>query len=152
MNVETSIEPRISRFELGRDQTPRLVLRPKVLVAEGDGDLRNLLSWALRRDGCDVIESGTSEDLLDYLSSAVMLKDSFPPPDLILTDVDTPELGLEILGKMRRILRRTPLVLLASDLHGVVEAAALQLHAVHVFAKPVDLRAVRALVRATIAV
>lgn len=153
MNMETNQEPRVSRWELGRSRTPRLVLRPRVLLGEGDNDMRYLLRWALRRDGCDVIESRNAEELLDYISTSAVDPDSFGPPDLILVDLDLPGHDpLDVLDAVRGLIRRTPIILIAGEIDERIECEARRLRIEAVFGKPLDIDHVRRLVRATVAV
>ncbi len=152
MQTETLREELPSPFPLGRDRTPRLILRPRVMLSEGDQDARSLIRWALRRDGCDVIESRNGEELLDYLSTSLLYRETFPMPDLIVADLDQAGLDpLHVLQGLRSRLRRTPLVLIAADVARVREVAT-SLQVVGVFGKPIDLDGLRAVVRASIAV
>ena len=143
----------VSRFELGLERTPRLIVRPRVLVAEGDSDIRTLLRWALRRDGCDVIESRTGDEMADYLTTSALCGDIFPPPDLILTDVDTPGTSvLDVLAQARPVLRRVPIVLLVENVLPGMEERLVGLGIKAIVGKPFDLDRVRAVVKGAIAV
>lgn len=144
--------PPIPRVFLGRDRTPRLVLRPRVLLAEDDTDLRNLVRWALKRDGCDVIESRTGRELLDYIETSQTWRDVFPPPDLILADSRLSDMdGLDVLWRLRKFDRRTPLILLVERVTDEIRADAVRLGALAVYQRTVDLTVLRAAVRAAVA-
>lgn len=147
-----SVQPEPLRANLGRDRTPRLILRPRVLLTEGDQEARSVLRWALRRDGCDVIESRSGEELLDYLSTSLIHREIFPMPDLIIADLDQAGLDpLDVLIGLRSRIRRTPVVLIAEDI-GRIRQATGSLTLVGSFGKPIDLDQLRAVVRSTVAV
>ena len=69
-------------------------LRPLVLLAEDDADVRELIERKLRRDGMDVLSVGDGVAALEAARSA--------RPDLVLLDVMMPGMtGLQICEELR---------------------------------------------------
>jgi CheY-like chemotaxis protein len=132
------------------------VLRPRVLLAEDDADLRRLMRWALRRDGCDVIESQNGQDLISYVQTCWMCSEAFPRPDLIVSDVhltvdaEGPPDELDVLSRLRSVDRVTPVVLLAERVDASVCEQARRLGAIAVCGKPIDLDHLRRIVRSAV--
>jgi DNA-binding response OmpR family regulator len=75
----------------------------KVLVVEDDGDLRDLTSYALRRDGYEVIVAADGQQGLRLWESQ--------QPDIVLLDVNLPRLnGFEVCRRIRTS-SRTPILM-----------------------------------------
>ena len=74
----------------------------RLLLAEGDQELRRLLSWSLRNEGYDVTECTNGVDLLDYLRAFL----DGPEDDgfrLIVSDLRMPgAMGLSVLEQASR--------------------------------------------------
>jgi CheY-like chemotaxis protein len=118
-------------------------MRKRVLVAEDDIDLRRLVSWALRRDGHEVVEARDGVQLL--IESPAW---SGERVDLILADVRMPDMtALEAVAALRFRDRRTPVVLMTAfgDEQTRTEARALGVRMV--LAKPIQVDRLCAVVR-----
>jgi CheY-like chemotaxis protein len=109
---------------------------PRLLVAEDDTEMRVLVASSLRRDGYDVVEVSTGDQLIEALAALPLRSTT---PDLIVSDVRMPgRSGLEILAALRRTGRVTPVILITAFPDAATHAEARRLDAV-VFDKPFDL-------------
>jgi two-component system, chemotaxis family, chemotaxis protein CheY len=82
----------------------------KILVVEDSPSMRNLVREVLDRDGYEVTESRNGREALDVLDRVA--------PDLVITDVNMPELdGLALLRRIRGLpsFRFTPVLILTSE-------------------------------------
>ena len=83
----------------------------RLLVAEDDGDLRRLLSAALRRDGHEVIEARDGAELLEALAST-LIEPVESPFDVVICEQALPGIpGLTVLAGLRSRQRATPFIL-----------------------------------------
>jgi CheY-like chemotaxis protein len=111
-----------------------------VLVAEDDADIRTLISVALRKDGYDVIEARSGAELLEHIGSSMLFGESFPPPDVIVSDVRMPGFtGLEVLAGLRDANWHTPILLITAYGNDDTYEEASRLGASGVFDKPFDI-------------
>jgi CheY-like chemotaxis protein len=118
----------------------RLARRPRrILVANGDRELRRLISIVLRGDGHEVVEAADGSALLEAIASLVI--DGGRPFDLIMSAQAMPGLpGVSVLTGLRARGRRTPFVLMTG--HPLVQAQARRLGAV-VLDRPFDAAEIR---------
>ena len=115
---------------------------PAVLVAEDDAALREVICEALTTAGWRVESYADGDALLnavtyrfDYLGT---------PPDLIVTDLRMPGWsGLDVLKRLRRFDKVTPVILITAFGDTKTHAAALKLGACHVLDKPFDVDTLR---------
>ncbi len=117
-------------------------LRPVVLLAEDDEELRRLLARKLRRCGCDVIEARNGAQLVElvYERAAPPLPDSLAPAALIITDHRMPgRTGLEVASLLRSVNRSTPLIVISAFTDAETQEEARRLGVTAVFDKPFDL-------------
>ena len=111
----------------------------RILVANGDRELRRLIALVLRGDGHAVVEAADGSELLEAIASLVI--DGGRPFDLIISAQAMPGLpGVSVLTGLRARGRRTPFVLLTG--HPLVQAQARRLGAV-VLDRPFDAAAIR---------
>jgi DNA-binding response OmpR family regulator len=87
----------------------------RVLLAEDDREMRDLVAIALRLDGAEVVVARDGSELLDRLGSMV----SDPAPrcrfDLVIADIRMPGCsGLQVLEGMRRAGWTTPMILMTA--------------------------------------
>ena len=82
--------------------------RPRVLVADDDGDIRDLVAFKLTQAGFDVTCVGDGLDAWDVFVDS--------PPDLFVLDVMMPGMsGLDLLVKVREAAQfRIPVLLLSA--------------------------------------
>jgi CheY-like chemotaxis protein len=108
-----------------------------VLVADDDGDLREIVAETLRADGYEVTEARDGSELLELLERAA---EEDTRPDIIVTDVKMPLLsGLGVLSAMRRAHLPVPVVVMTAYAHDSVRTVARRLGAVGVLRKPFDI-------------
>ncbi len=119
-----------------------------VLVAEDDDELRELLVWALQRDGVEVVELEDGDELLDFLDFVARFHNPRGLPDLILTDVRMPGCsGLDLIALARARGVSCPFVVLTGYADEQVERTASVIGNTTVLSKPQDLDHIRELVR-----
>src|SRR6185295_12142776 len=78
-----------------RQDVGRSPERPRVLIAEDDRDLRELLEEVFRDDGWAVHSAPNGTKLLDELSQAILESEQLVP-DLVLTDIMMP--GVQVMS------------------------------------------------------
>ncbi|MBI2162860.1 MAG: response regulator [candidate division NC10 bacterium] len=89
-------------------------MNARVLVVEDDTEVRSLLAWHLRRQGCTVEEAEDGVEALSVIARSV--------PDVIITDMAMPRLdGLGLLKAMREKDPDLPVIILTG--HGSLENA-----------------------------
>jgi CheY-like chemotaxis protein len=111
----------------------------RILLANGDPELRRLIGMVLRSDGHEIVEAGDGSELLEAIAPLVI--DGDRPFDLIISAQAMPGLpGVSVLAGLRSRGRRTPFVLLTG--HPVVQSQARRLGAV-VLDRPFDAATIR---------
>jgi len=124
-----------ARRPLSRE--PRAPLR--ILLADGDRDLRRLVSLVLRSDGHEIVEAADGRELLEAIASLVIDGDRLF--DVIVAAQAIPGLpGVSVLSGLRSRGRRTPFVLMSGN--PVVQGQARRLGAI-VLDRPFDANAIR---------
>jgi CheY-like chemotaxis protein len=113
--------------------------RPRrVIVADDDPDMRELLASTLRHDGYEVIEIADGSELFQTVRSWLRHGDG-QGLDAIVTDNRMPAFsGLEVLAELRSVDTRLPVILITAFGDGNTHAAARALGACAVFDKPFD--------------
>ncbi len=118
---------------------------PRVLVVEGDLEMRDVLVTALRRAGLDVLGLADGHDFMGYLSCCVFAGTAERPADVVVAALTLAgPCGLEILSTLRSAGCRTPVILLAGDADADTPARAYRLGATAVLAKPFRFEELRA--------
>lgn len=132
--------------------SPQLGESPvRVLLAEDDRELRQLLAVALRRDGYEVLEAHDGNHLLE-LMAASLVSSGGGRPDIVVSDVRMPgKTGLELLAGLRRDDSSMPVVLITAFGDPETHAEAYRLGADAVLDKPLDLDDLRVVVQALVA-
>jgi len=111
----------------------------RILLADGDRDLRRLVSLVLRSDGHEIVEAADGRELLEAIASLVIDGDRLF--DVIVAAQAIPGLpGVSVLSGLRSRGRRTPFVLMSGN--PVVQAQASRLGAI-VLDRPFDANAIR---------
>jgi two-component system response regulator (stage 0 sporulation protein F) len=125
------------------------VPRPRrVLLAEDDRALLDLMSAALRDDGYEVLEAADGLELLARLEQLVRTRCDSEPPFAIVSDIRMPGLsGIEVLALLRRACWATPVILVSAfaDEDACEEAQLLGADAL--LAKPFEIGELRDAVR-----
>lgn len=119
-------------------------VRPRILLAEDDYQFRVLLAGALSEDGFDVEAVADGNLLIDRLSHAVSADGALDGYDLIVSDIRMPGFSaLDVLAAMRRLLARTPVILITAFGDRKTHDLAKGLGAVAVLDKPFEVSALR---------
>lgn len=133
----------------GPDQRAAFVnhrIGPRVVVAEDDEDMRQLICSRLLRDGCEVLEVHNGRELINLLSALVLKNAELGRVDVVVSDVRMPGFsGLEALRALRRVDPVTPVVLITAFGDASLHEEAWSLGAA-VFDKPFDLDDLRTVV------
>lgn len=120
----------------------------RVLLAEDDDAMRELVAGALKGDGYHVIEAVDGHDLAARLSRLVLAEWPGEPIDVIVSDVCMPGFdGLEVLAGLREAGIRTPVVMMTGFPSERTAGRAHRLGAT-LLAKPFDLDVLRSHVTA----
>ncbi|HZS38258.1 MAG TPA: response regulator [Polyangia bacterium] len=111
---------------------------PRVLLAEDDAAMRDLLARTLRRHGFDVVEARSGYETLEWLAHGIIHE----PPiwfDLVISDVRMPGYdGLNILASLRQMPVHVPVILITAFGSRETHAAAARLGAFAMLDKPFD--------------
>ncbi len=109
----------------------------RVLVADDDDDMRELVTRALHADGCSTVEARDGEELLDLLRTS--LDEPWLRPDVVVVDVKMPKLsGLGVLAALKRAKWDLPVVMITAVTDESIHTVARRLGAVGVLHKPFD--------------
>lgn len=120
----------------------------RVLIADDDPEMRSLLVSALSPCGYDILAFSEGRGVVEFLSMTMKRNVDVEPPDLVVSDLDMPGAdGLEVASTLRELDWSTPIVLLTAFPNEDLEEEAARMGVTAVFAKPVDLKQLRALVR-----
>jgi DNA-binding NtrC family response regulator len=113
--------------------------RPRVLLAEDDAELRQLLSGVLRRDGFEVLEARDGNELLSLIGREIATRGE-QGFSLIVSDIRMPGFtGMTILAGLRRADWPTPVMLITGFGDPNTHREAERLGAAAVFDKPFDM-------------
>ncbi|HVR18607.1 MAG TPA: response regulator [Polyangiaceae bacterium] len=119
----------------------------RLLLAEDDAELRALLATSLREDGFEVVEVADGNALVDRLADAMAADGSLDGFDLVVSDIRMPGFSaLEVMIGMRRMLFRTPVVLITAFGDPKTHERAKRLGASLVIDKPFDVDELRSAV------
>lgn len=113
----------------------------RVLLAEDDEELRELLAETLRQDGYEVVEARDGLELVDRIEEeAFKARTQGVPVSLLISDVRMPMLsGLDVLGVLRARSWPAPVMLITAFGDEATHREALQLDARVVLDKPFGL-------------
>lgn len=134
-------------MRVGPGELPKTLLPARLLLAEDDVELRSLIASSLREDGFEVVEVADGNALVDRLADAMAADGSLDGFDVVVSDIRMPGFSaLEVMTGMRRMLFRTPVVLITAFGDAKTHERALRLGAARVFDKPFDVDELRAAV------
>ncbi len=109
--------------------------RPRIILAEDDQDMRQLLASALSEDGYDVIEIADGAELLQAIHSRQHQRVARG----IISDIQMPLLsGFDVLADLRSTNPTIPVILITAFGDERTHAAARMLGVAAVFNKPFD--------------
>ena len=124
----------------------------RVLVAEDNAALRDVVCRALRRAGYEVIEAGDGVECVGYAQPWTFRGQPIEPPDVIVSDIRMPGWsGLELLTTVRDAGLRMPVILITAFGAADTHAAAGRLGATLVLDKPFEVDTLCGLVRDALA-
>jgi CheY-like chemotaxis protein len=111
----------------------------RVLLAEDDGEMRNIVREALRGDGYDVVEAEHGGRMLVEVAARLKANVDSDSLDLIVSDIRMPVCtGLQIVAALREAHWRTPVILMTAFGDEATRRHAESL-AVVLFEKPFDI-------------
>lgn len=117
-----------------------------ILIAEDDGDIRRMIATYLgRTTDCEILEARNGEEALELMRMS--------GPSVLVLDLMMPKIsGWEVLEARRadETLRKIPVIVVSAN-RGVELTSAIDDDVVALLPKPVDLRALSSLVKATMA-
>lgn len=120
--------------------------RARILLAEDDADLRDLIAMVLSSDGYEIIEVRDGRELVDYMTAGAD-SPAFLPPDIILSDISMPgRSGFEVLQDLRKLGVMTPVVLMTAFGDRFTQSRARDLGALTLLEKPFDIDDLRMVV------
>ena len=120
----------------------------RVLLADDNGDVRELLTRALEADGYEVVGFPDGTALVDYLGDALRPHSDLAVPDIIVTDIRMPGFsGMDVLAALRRVDLQVPVILMTAFGNEEVDAEAQRLGAVGLIKKPFDIDDLRTALR-----
>jgi DNA-binding response OmpR family regulator len=121
----------------------------RLLLAEDDLELRELLAYVLRADGHEVVEARDGNELLEILNEAMQRGQE--PFSLVVSDVRMPGLtAFDVLTRLQRALTDTPVILITAFGDQTTHLRAQRMGASRVFDKPFDFDDLRAAVHETL--
>jgi CheY-like chemotaxis protein len=126
--------------------------RPRVLLAEDDPDLREVIATSLQRGGFEVLEAKDGLSFLDMVGPWLFGPELRPPADLIVSDVRMPGIsGLSVLDGIRHVSPALPFILITAFPDPETRAEAERLNATFVLDKPFEMQALVSLAQRAIA-
>ncbi len=114
-------------------------MKTKILIADDERPVRNLLSRVFDADGVELYSAADGNEALDVISAQ--------SPDIVLLDVAMPEKnGLDVLTELRRDLRTRmmPVILITAEDRRSQEIRGLDMGADDYITKPFDIDELRA--------
>jgi DNA-binding response OmpR family regulator len=120
---------------------------PVVLLVEDDVEMREMLAFLLRRDGCRVVEMQDGSDAITWLGAGAFEGELQRVPALIVSDIRLPAAsGLDILAGISRVSHGVPVILITGFGDEETHARARALGAERVLDKPFAMSEFRAAV------
>ncbi len=136
---------------LGNSEIKSRPVHPaRLLLAEDDLELRELLAYVLRADGHEVVEARDGNELLEILSESAQ-RNASSTFALVVSDVRMPGLtAFDVLGRLQRTLADVPVILITAFGDQTTHLRAQRMGACRVFDKPFDFDDLRAAVHETL--
>jgi CheY-like chemotaxis protein len=125
---------------------------PRILLADDDAELRELLAYALRADGYEVTVAADGVQLLDLMGPTLLGQTDSVPAEIVISDLRMPGLtGLSVLGGLRDLDCQLPFILITAFGDPDTHARARRLGATAVLNKPFELQQLRAVLQQSLA-
>jgi two-component system response regulator (stage 0 sporulation protein F) len=135
---------------VGFDDDPQSSERarpPRIIVADEDNGMRDRVTCALREDGYAVLEATNGFELLDHISTSLLVNQVADQPDGIIMALWMPGVsGLSILGGLRDAKWPMPILLMTEALNRDLRETYRRLGANAIFEKPFDVDDLRTVV------
>ena len=113
--------------------------RIRILLAEDDADLRQLLASELAADGYEVEEVADGRQFADWLARWSDPDERDDSCHVIISDIRMPgHSGLDILARLHRLQSKLPVIIITAFGDSATRRLAASLGAVAVFGKPFD--------------
>lgn len=114
-------------------ELPEARTQAKILLAEDQADLRELLAHRLRSLGYEVTEAADGVEMLEEFAEW--------EPDLVIAGASLQQLsGLEALSRLRKLDQMTPFILINDKPDPETYAEATRLGAAFVYNRPLDVQ------------
>jgi DNA-binding response OmpR family regulator len=111
----------------------------RVVLAEDDSELRTFLAEALRAQGYQVEELADGAELLEFVANRLRSNGSISGVDVVVSDIRMPGFsGMDVLVGLRRVLDKTPVILITAFGDESTHQLARAFGAVAVLDKPFD--------------
>jgi DNA-binding response OmpR family regulator len=111
-----------------------------VIVCDDEPDVLNLVTFALRGFGFEIVPARTGTELMMKALRDPLASPAVRRPDIVVTDIWMPgATGLDILAALRQVHWRTAVVLMTAYADLSTRARASELGADAFFAKPFDI-------------
>jgi DNA-binding response OmpR family regulator len=124
----------------------------RLLVAEDDSALREMMVALFKADGHDVVEAANGLDLLDTLEVSLDPETGSGGFDLVISDIRMPELsGLKALARFGHGPNTPPVILITAFGDEEVRREAIHLGVIAVVDKPFDFDELRSFVNGLLA-
>jgi len=141
--METPFPPRAASMNTLLDPEP-----PRIILADDDDDMRQLVASVLRADGYFVLEARDGAKLQKLAHTLLYSGLADPRPELVISDIRMPGLsGLDVVSWLRELDWMTPVILLTGFGDAETHRKARELGVAAVFDKPFDLSVLRRRVR-----
>jgi DNA-binding response OmpR family regulator len=132
-----------SQGSAGRPSAPR-----RIVVAEDDREMREMIASVIAADGYEVIQAGDGNELVNRLEAIAAEPHGRATVAAIICDIRMPRLdGLDVLAVLRCARWYTPVILITAFGDEAVHHEAHNLGATEVLDKPFALERLRDLVR-----
>jgi DNA-binding response OmpR family regulator len=113
---------------------------PRIVLAEDDLEMRRFIASALAKDGYDLVEARSGDELFDLLMTQLRNPSLAQPVALIISDLRMPGLtGLQVLAELRASDWATPFILITAFGGEETRDRAVRQGAAAVFDKPFDI-------------
>jgi two-component system response regulator (stage 0 sporulation protein F) len=139
--MDDSRRSRIPESTQESNSTPDTSPPLRVVLAENDEAMRQLITLSLSREGFEVTECSNGAELAGVIEGQIEGK-PHPPIDVIVSDVQMPgRTGLECLRSTRKFNKQVPFIIITAFGDKRTYEDAFQSGATAVFDKPFDLEA-----------
>ena len=113
--------------------------QPVVLLADDEGDIRQVLGAALRSRGFQVVECTNGVEALNYLAASCSDYPSLSPPDVIISDIRMPGYtGFDLVAGLCEYARAAPVILITGYGDTDTHQEAKRLGAAMLLEKPIE--------------